>query len=205
MEVWDMVRDERTELADLLDTLTPELWDAPTLCEGWRVRDVTAHLVEAATMSKAEMLGAALKTGFRINTMLDREARRLGASPPAQLVGTLREIAGSHNLPPGTKPVHLFADLVIHTQDIRRPLGKPREIPPERLRTVLDVEATGFGSKKRVRGLRLRATDVDWSAGSGPEVSGPAEALIMAVGGRPAALADLAGDGLPTLASRVGT
>ncbi len=198
-----MVRDERTELADLLETLTPEQWDAPSLCEGWRVRDVTAHLVEAATMSKAEMIGAALKTGFRINTMLDREARRLGSSPPAQLVGTLREIAGSHNLPPGTKPVHLFADVVIHTQDIRRPLGRPREIPAERLRTVANVAATGSGSKKRLKGLKLRATDIDWSAGAGPEVSGPAEALFMAVSGRPAALADLAGDGLPTLESRV--
>ena len=156
-------------------------------------------------MTKTEMIGAAVKYGFRINTMLDREARRLGASPTTQLVGTLREVAGSHNLPPGTKPANLLADLVIHTQDIRRPLGMPRDIPPERLRSVADmsVSSTGFGVKKRIKGLKLRATDLDWSAGSGPEVTGPAEALILAMNGRPAALADLSGDGLATLESRV--
>jgi uncharacterized protein (TIGR03083 family) len=204
---WEMVRAERIELADLLDTLTPEQWDAPSLCSGWRVRDVTAHLVEGATMTKAQMLGAAVRYGFRINTMLDREARRLGASPTDELEGALRVAAGNQNLAPGAKPVHVATDVLIHTQDIRRPLGLPRAIPEERLRLAADNLSTlpiGIPSKKRIAGLALRATDIDWSTGSGPEVSGPAEALIMVMGGRAAALPDLSGDGVATIASRVG-
>ena len=88
---------------------------------------------------------------------------------------------------------------------MRRPLGMPRVIPPDRLIALLDVAPAygGFRSKQRARGLRLEATDVDWSFGSGPEVHGPAEALLMALSGRPVALAELAGDGVPTLTARV--
>jgi uncharacterized protein (TIGR03083 family) len=206
MDAWEMVRDERIELADLLDTLTPEQWDTPTLCAGWRVRDVTAHLIEAATLPKSYYFKAAVRTGFRINTMLDREARRLGASPPAELASSLRETAGSHNLPPGVKPIHLVMDVFVHTQDIRRPLGRLTTAPEARLRAVADDLLTnpGMGVKKRVAGLHLRATDIDWSHGAGAEVTGPAEALIMAMSARPAALDDLSGDGVATLRSRVG-
>jgi uncharacterized protein (TIGR03083 family) len=206
MDAWEMVREERIELADLLDTFTPEEWDAPTLCTGWRVREVTAHLVEAATMPKGHYIGAALRTGFRVNTMLDREARRLGASPPDELARTLRETAASHNLPPGTKAKDLAMDVFVHTQDVRRPLGRPSTIPEDRLRAVADdLRANApMGARKRIAGLRLEATDINWSTGTGAEVTGPAEALIMAMAGRPAALDDLTGPGVATLRSRLG-
>jgi uncharacterized protein (TIGR03083 family) len=206
MEVWDIVLDGRTELADLLDTLTPEEWDAPTLCEHWRVRDVTAHLVQGATLSTGQILGKAVRYGFRIDTMLEREARKLGDSPPDQLARSLRENAGSRSLPPGVKATNVAIDVFVHTQDIRRPLAKPCEYPEERLRAVADAESAmniGFPAKKRIAGLKLRATDVDWTHGDGPEVTGPAEALIMAMGGRGAALADLSGNGLATLTARL--
>ena len=207
MEVWDIVRDGRTELADLLDTLTPEEWDAPSLCEHWRVRDVTAHLVQGATLSKGQMVGTALRYGFRIDTMLEREAIKLGDSPTEQLAESLRDNAGNRNLPPGVKATNVAIDVFVHSQDIRRPLAKPCDYPEERFRAVADAESAmniGFPAKKRITGLKLRATDVDWTHGDGPEVTGPAEALIMAMGGRPAALADLSGDGLATLTGRLG-
>jgi len=97
-------------------------------------------------------------------------------------------------------------DVFVHTQDIRRPLGRPATLPEPRLRAVADDLLTnpGMGVKKRVAGLHLRATDIEWSHGAGPEVTGPAEALIMAMAARPAALDDLTGDGVATLRSRVG-
>ena len=208
MDAWEMVRAERTELADLLDTLTPEQWDAPSLCSGWRVRDVTAHLVEGATMTKAQMLGAAVRYGFRINTMLDREARRLGASPTDELEGALRVAAGNQNLAPGAKPVHVAVDVLVHTQDIRRPLGMPRSDPRG---TATHRRPTT--SAPSPSAYRRRGASPDWhcapptSTGRpdpGPEVSGPAEALIMVMSGRAAALPDLSGDGVATLASRIG-
>jgi uncharacterized protein (TIGR03083 family) len=94
---------------------------------------------------------------------------------------------------------------MIHQQDIRRAIGKPREIPEARLVAVLDfsLKAPTLPSKANRRGLRLVATDLDWTSGHGPEVVGPAEALLMAVAGRPHALGELTGDGLPTLRERV--
>ena len=100
-----------------------------------------------------------------------------------------------------------FLDHLVHNQDIRRPTGKPRTIPESRLRRALDIaHGTGnpmFNPKKHVAGLRLRATDVDWTAGDGPEVAGPGEALVMAAAGRSAALADLKGDGFDVLTERI--
>jgi uncharacterized protein (TIGR03083 family) len=100
-----------------------------------------------------------------------------------------------------------FLDHLVHNQDIRRPTGKPRTIPADRLRRALDlVHNEGnplFNPKKNVAGLRLQATDIDWSAGEGPVVEGPAEALVLAGSGRPAALADLRGDGVATLKERI--
>jgi uncharacterized protein (TIGR03083 family) len=96
-------------------------------------------------------------------------------------------------------------DSFVHQQDIRRPLGLSRSVPPERLVRLAEImirDRVGAGGAKRARGLRLRATDVEWSSGTGLEVRGPAEALIMALAGRSAALQDLNGEGVAVLASR---
>ena len=96
METWDVVVAERTAMADLLDTLTPEQWDTATMCTGWRVRDVTAHLIEGATIPARKLVLTVLEYGFRIDTMLDREARKHGASPTTQLA---REFQREHREP----------------------------------------------------------------------------------------------------------
>ncbi len=99
-----------------------------------------------------------------------------------------------------------LVDGTIHHQDIRRTLGRPRAIPADRLTRILPLVPSNprLGAGRRIRGLRLRATDVDWTHGRGPEVTGPGEALLMAMTGRPAALADLSGSGHATLAARLG-
>ena len=103
-----------------------------------------------------------------------------------------------------TKPLDVLSDTMVHAQDIRRPLGKLREIPPDRLRTVLDHMKgdAHLGNKKRIAGLQLSATDMTWTEGDGLMVRGPGEALLMGMCGRKAALDDLSGDGLDTLRTR---
>lgn len=208
MDDWAMIVAAREELADMLDGLTPQQWDTPSLCENWRVRDVVGHLIGGAEkMSAGAAVVAVVKAGFRINVMLDREARRVGASDIEELKRRLREAIPNRSTPPGAKPLDVLVDTVVHTEDIRRPLGLMSPIPEETLRAVADKlkdqGASYLPGKKRIDGLHLEATDIDWSTGSGADVRGPAEALVLAMSGRKVALADLTGEGVDTLASRM--
>jgi uncharacterized protein (TIGR03083 family) len=206
METWDIIAAGRRELADELDTFTPKQWDTQSLCNRWRVRDVVGHLIATAEITFGSAFVAMMKAGFRLDTMLEREARRLGDNPSEDLIARLRRGVDSHTTPPGAKAVDVLSDLVVHTEDIRRPLGLIRPLPEDRARQVADhlkdQGARFLPAKKRVDGLRLVATDIDWSTGNGPEVRGPVESLIMAMAGRKVAFADLTGDGVDTLASR---
>jgi hypothetical protein len=98
-----------------------------------------------------------------------------------------------------------LVDGTIHQQDIRRPLGIPRTIEPERLHAVLEYAryAPAVRGAWRARGLRLVATDLDWIHGNGPEVQGSGEALLMAMAGRPDSLNELTGPGQPKLAQQI--
>jgi len=207
MDTWETIDDERKRFADLTDQLTPEQWDKLSLCTAWKVRDVVAHVNQSARLTTGAAIGTALKYGFRIDTMLRKEAIKDGARPPDELRKEMRESIGSRSTPPGTKPEDLLADIVIHQQDIRRPLGVPATIPDDALRSALDYAAEKGNplvpSKKRARTLSFRATDLDWKHGEGAEVSGPAEAILMALAGRPDALKDLSGPGLETLRARI--
>ncbi len=211
MDTWEMVDAERSEFADLADSLTPEQWDAPSLCTAWKVRDVVAHVTQGASVGTGESIKQLLKYGFRLNKLLTEEAIKGGARPPEELRRELRATVGKRITQPGGKPEGALSDEVVHQQDVRRPLGKPRSIPEERLRCALDDAAHYNNSilpaKKRLKGLHLRATDLDWEIGSadGDVVSGPGEALLMAITGRPAALSDLTGPGVATLRGRIAT
>jgi uncharacterized protein (TIGR03083 family) len=209
MEIWECIDAERTERADLLDTLTPEQWDLPSLCTAWRVRDVAAHMNEAATLSTGAGMILILRYGFRIGTMLEREAIKGGAAPTTELVAATRATIGRRTTPPGVKPPGVLADEVIHQQDIRRVVGSPRLIGEEPLRFALDqMKDANIGllpGKKRRAGLHLRATDIEWDAGApgAPDVTGTGEALLLAMAGRPVALDELDGPGVAALRSRL--
>jgi uncharacterized protein (TIGR03083 family) len=145
------------------------------------------------------------KNGFNVDKMLSANAKHEGEKSPEQLMKEMRDGVDSRELPPFVKAIGLLGDVVVHTQDIKRALDGPGTIPEDRLRTVLDYEskeARFMPNKKRVAGLKLRATDIGWSTGQGPEVSGPGEALLMATCGRKVALDDLSGDGVAVLRSR---
>ncbi|GGR55329.1 uncharacterized protein (TIGR03083 family) [Nocardioides luteus] len=196
---------EREDLADFLETLEPEQWERPSLCTEWTVREVVAHTVSYEGVRLREFAGMLRHARFRFEEMNARRLAEFGSREPGELVAYLR----THVRPSGPTSVGggriALTDALIHHQDIRRALGLPRVVPTERLVPVLGFAfmARPLPARRNVRGLRLLAIDLDWSHGRGDEVTGPAEALLMAVSGRADALPELAGPGLATLESRV--
>jgi uncharacterized protein (TIGR03083 family) len=143
--------------------------------------------------------------GFRFNTMMDRDARRAATLAPAEIVERLRARVTTTNRPPA--PVMtMLGEIVVHSEDIRRPLGIAATPKPEALVACLEMYSGAqfpVGTRKRISGLRLAATDVGWSHGVGPEVAGPALSLLTAMTGRAAGSDDLAGDGIAELRRRM--
>ena len=206
-DIWGAVRDERHALLADLERLAPSHWEAQSLCTDWKVRDVVAHLVGGAEASTGAIILALLRSGFNVNRMLRDEAiRRSRIQTADELISAYRHTIGSQRVPPGARPWMMLSDTIVHGQDIRRAVGLTRAFPADRLGIVLDgVAPTNpvIGTRRRVAGLCLRATDFDWTHGEGPEIHGPGEALLMAIMGRRAALPELGGDGLALLSERV--
>jgi uncharacterized protein (TIGR03083 family) len=206
-----LVRAELADLRELLPQLSEEQWDAPSLCEGWRVRDVIGHACTGYSYSVPKVIGLVARNGFNVPKGAGRAAVEFATSRTTPELIEAFDRATTPDKPRGfVKTVpwpERFVDHTIHEQDIRRPLGIPRDFPPERLRAALDAlpKVGGFArTKQRVKGLRLVATDIDHVVGEGPEVRGPAEALILAASGRPVALPELDGDGVAILRERIG-
>src|SRR5438132_6398899 len=172
MDEWAHVERARTELAEDLEPVDEGEWDKPSLCTEWRVRDVVAHLLdETEVRTGALMLGVA-RSGFNLDRYLAREGRRGGACSPSVLLERLRASAPSRLHLAFTKPIDTLVGVTVHGQDIRRPLGLRRALPEERVRLVLDrLKTVGFPlrAKRRAAGLTLRATDLRWPHGDGPE------------------------------------
>jgi uncharacterized protein (TIGR03083 family) len=202
---WSLIHTEREALADDLATVTDEQWATPSLCAGWSVRDVLAHMTATAKMTPPAFFVAMAGAGFRFNTMTARGvARETAAGTPAEGLAEFRRYTQVTSHPPGPTETWL-SETVVHSTDIRRPLSMTRDYPDQVLVQTADfVKVTNLllGAKKRIDGLSLRATDADWATGSGPEVSGPLLSLIMAMTGRQAALADLTGEGVSVLRER---
>lgn len=204
---WNVVEQQRRAVADLLAGLTPAQWEAPSLCAGWRVRDVAAHLTVVVQPPSAALLladlAAARGNPHRMNTLV---SRRRAALPTGDLVAQLREQAASRRLPVVTDRRNVLFDLLVHGQDIARPLGLQLPVPAGAAAAgATRVWEMGwpFRARRRLEGLRLSATDADWSVGAGPEVSGPILALLLLLTGRTGAAApQLAGPGLAQLGAR---
>lgn len=205
-DMWDLIAAQRRATLDLVRSLDEEQLASPSLCDGWAVRDVAGHLVWVATSEPVDIVRDALYGGLRIHHMIADQGRVIGSLPTDVLIEKLGKAVDLRVRVPGLRVESVLSDLVVHNQDMRRPLGVSVAIDPDALRIALDeyLGANRFtGGKTRVKGLRVVATDLDWSKGSGPEVSGPAEALLMAGVGRAVALDDLTGDGVATLAARM--
>lgn len=205
IDAMNLAHDERADLADLLATLTPAQWNAPSLCAGWRVRDVVAHMFSYERLGPARLVGRFLRAGLLPDRVNARGVALYSAVHTDDLLALVKDHLHPRGLTAGFGGKIALTDGLIHHQDIRRPLGLPREIPTQRLQTALEFgrTATTIGAKKRIRGLTLAATDIDWSAGEGPTVEGPGESLLMAMAGRHSVTSELTGPGQPTLAARL--
>jgi uncharacterized protein (TIGR03083 family) len=205
MDTWQMIRQERASLADALAALPAESWDSPSLCPAWRVREVVGHLISTATLNPATFLWGLASSGFRFGAMTAKNIRAVTTDrSPADLVATYRSRVDSHSAPPGPTASWL-GETIVHGEDIFRALNGYRQHPVEHVIAVADFYKTSnllIGAKTRIAGVRLRATDASWQYGDGPEVSGPAIALVLAMTGRQAALDDLTGDGVAVLRAR---
>jgi uncharacterized protein (TIGR03083 family) len=202
---WKLIHKERAAMADTLAGLTPDQWAQPSLCGGWTVRQTAAHIVTGAEQTTGKFLGHMAANGFRFNKMMDVDARKLGTRPPDEIISRLRARVTTTNRPPAPA-LTMLGEIVVHSDDIRRPLGLASDVEGDALIACLEMYKNAsfpMGTKKRIEGLRLVATDVDWSHGAGPEVSGEAMPLVMAMTGRAAGLTGLAGEGLPTLRGRM--
>ena len=202
---WPLIHGEREALADDLASLTDEQWATPSLCPGWSVRDVLGHIIATAKMKQSGFLPALARAGFRFNDMSNNLIAAEATVAPADGLAELRRHLTDTTHPPG--PVEtMLGEAVVHGEDIRRPLGIKRAYPPGAVTRSAEFFRRSnllIGSKRRIAGLRLRADDLEWAAGSGPEVTGPALSLLMAMTGRAAALDDLSGEGVATLRSRM--
>jgi uncharacterized protein (TIGR03083 family) len=207
MDVMGMIAAERRRIADLAESLSPEQLEVPSLCGSWTVKQVLGHLVAAVAAPRRLLLPTLLRTRFNIHKANAELARLVARRPVGDLAAALRANAGNPFRPPIVGHPGQLTDLQVHGQDIRRPLGLPHGLDPDRLRVSLDFlvggRAVGFVPKGRPAGLRFEATDQDWSWGSGPVVRGTGEALALALTGRGIVLAELDGDGVPQLRSRL--
>ena len=205
MNLMGLARAEREDLRDLLAGLGPEQWSAPSLCAGWSVKDVVAHMLSYEELGARQLAERFVRGRLSVDRVNDIGLREYSTRTPAQLIELLDDHLDPAGLTAGMGGAIALTDGMIHQQDIRRPLAMPRTIPAERLVPALRTAlfAPTLLGVVRVRDVRLVATDIDWTFGRGPEVRGTGEALLMTVAGRRAAVADLSGPGQARVARRV--
>jgi len=204
MDIWPVIQAERSALASDLKTLDASQWSATSLCTQWTVRDVVAHMTATANMTPPGFFAKMASTGFNFQKMTAKEIATQRGNSTADTLARFESAVPSVKHPPGPGDSWL-GETIIHSQDIRSALGIPHEYPKDAVVQVADFYKGSnliIGAKRRISGLTLQATDAEWSHGSGPEVSGPILALLMAMTGRKSALGQLSGDGVNELRSR---
>jgi uncharacterized protein (TIGR03083 family) len=206
MDTWGLVEAERQQIADKLAALPEEAWDEATLCADWRVGEVVGHMTAVGTTSPVRWLGAMARNRFRFHQLVAEEMRsNTEERSPAEILVGFKATVSSHGKPPGPKAT-VLGEILVHGEDIFRALeGRFSDHAIEAVVAVADHYKRNtfpLGVRTRIKGVTLRMTDADWSYGSGPEVTGPGIAVVMAMAGRKIALADLKGDGVGVLSSR---
>jgi uncharacterized protein (TIGR03083 family) len=187
--LWGHIDRERAWLADLLDSLPPESWDAPSLCDGWTVRDVAAHLSFAQSRVR-DVLWPSIRTGFRYNAMIDYTAKRCPLTQD-EIIAKIRSFIGSRRTAPMISDYEPLIDTLVHVQDICIPLGIDHRMPVDAAVAAADrVLNTPWPLSlwKPKPGVRLVATDADWSYGEGSVVEAPMQHLLLRLTGRPSSI-----------------
>lgn len=203
-EIWKNIHAERAALVGTLASLNVEQWNTMSWCEGWSVHKLTGHVVAASEQTFPHIYKELANAGFNFDRFTDRGAQKVAAASSDELIARLRARLTTTNRPPA--PVMaMLGEIVVHGEDVRRPLGLEHHSPDAALIAVADGWKNSnllIGSKRRIMGVTLRATDVPWSHGEGPLVQGPLQSLILAMTGRKGAHVDLEGEGLTLLATR---
>jgi uncharacterized protein (TIGR03083 family) len=204
MDTWPVIHAERKALVSDLGSLQDDQWSTASLCTEWTVRDVLAHMTATARMSPPAFFIKIAGTGFNFGKLQGEGIAANRGPTPADTLAGFEAIVTSTGHPPGP-PDTMLGETIVHSEDIRRPLGLSHAYPTDAV-----VQAADFfkgsnmiiGTKRRISGLKLRATDAEWSTGDGPEVAGPILALLMAMTGRKPAASELTGEGVQNLAAR---
>lgn len=203
-DVWALVHAERRALIADLERLDDAQWEQPSLCAGWSVHDVAAHMVDVATTTRLGFVIAMAKARFDFDRQNAQGTERARGASPQETVQRLREAASRTSTPPAPLDTRIVEE-VLHGEDIRRPLGLTRDYPKEAvvrsLRYQARASASFGGAKELVARISITATDADVTLGSGPQVRGPALALLLAISGRRVALDELDGPGVDALSS----
>jgi uncharacterized protein (TIGR03083 family) len=185
-QLWAVIDSRREAFAELLGSLTDEQWDTPSLCAGWRVREVAAHVSMSAPSMHAAV-SAALKSGFRFNVMMDRLARTQANIPTEKIVADIRSLLGSRRRPPGTDRRDPLLDILVHTQDVARPLGNDCSMPTEAAVVAAELawsRSFPFKARRRVEGYRILATDTVFERGTGTVLELPMDIVLLVLTGR---------------------
>ena len=208
----ELVRVERAAFIDTLEALGPDQWQERSLCAEWRVVDVAAHLAWAPVLGAAAGAVGLARSGFSVNRMIASSAVRWSERGREAILDQLRLNLESGAKPIGMPTVAALADAVVHGIDVRRPLGLGRAIPAHVLGPVVEFSigtpwpmnaVVGGSARRRLQGVRLVGTDVDWSRGTGPEVRASAETIARLVYARAISPDELTGPGAPVLTARL--
>jgi uncharacterized protein (TIGR03083 family) len=209
-KLWAAIDAQRLLTADLLEELAPEEWDHPSLCDGWTVRDVAAHLT-LQQMTLGSALFSALRHPGSLNHIINASARDRAKLPPGQILAEIRGMVGSRRHNVGLTPFETLIDIVVHGQDIAVPTSRVLDVPPDVAATAASRvwdSRKDWTKPKVFRSLpyeshRLTATDIDWSVGEGPEIRGPVLTLLLLLTGRSVVIPQLDGEGATALAERL--
>ena len=188
-QIWRYIDEQRVDLADFLDTLTPEQWETPSLCRGWTVRQVAAHITHSTT-NWGKLTLELLRSGIRFNALTLRMARD-DQRKPEEITAAMRAMVGVRRHPPGTAVADPLMDVLVHGQDIVRPLGIERTMPiPAAVVAAERVWTMGFpfNARKRFPNVTFTATDADFSVGDGEVMRRPIQDILMTLSGRRAGL-----------------
>ncbi|MEV6250388.1 maleylpyruvate isomerase family mycothiol-dependent enzyme [Streptomyces sp. NPDC051742] len=197
-----MVHTERAALIEDLVRLDDERWETPSLCAGWTVHDVVAHLVDTARTTRLGFVVGLARARFDFDRQNAVGVARERGGTPQETLERLRRVASRTSTPPAPLDSRLVEE-VVHGEDIRRPLGLTRRYPTQAVVRALRLQgrtpAAFGGAKELLARVRLVATDADLALGAGPQVNGPVLPLLLAVAGRPVARGELGGPGVALL------
>ena len=203
--VFAAVAEQRRQFASLIEGLDEGQLAAPSLCVGWDVKTVAAHVVSTVLDGMPGFLQMALRCGG-LSRGIDVLARRRAQTPIAEIVADLHGHADRPISSPVFGPRGPLADILVHTGDVRIPLGLPFDPDLQHAVSAMDFVTggwpIGFVPLGRLRGIRLCANDINRSWGAGVEIAGPVAALLMGVCGRTVSLDALDGPGVAVLRRR---